>query len=86
VTRARELGLELGLAALGVALTLVAAELVYRTLLFGETGAFERWRDPGLYADHLDDDYRKLAHRFGRLDRPPREPHPLLGWVGLSIG
>jgi hypothetical protein len=83
VTRARGLPLKPGLSALGVGLALVIAELVYRALLFGDAPAFERWRDPGLYADALDDDaYWKLAYRFGRQDRPPREPHPLLGWVG----
>lgn len=83
MTPTRGVALRLGLAALGIAVAIVAAELVYRALLFGDAPAFERWREPGLYADALDDDdFWKLAHRFGRLDRPPREPHPLLGWVG----
>lgn len=39
-------------------------------------------RDPALYARHESEDYWRLYYQFGREMKPPKTPHPLLGWVG----
>lgn len=73
----------IGLAAASLVMTLVAAELGFRWLLFGSGSLGEPLRDPGLYADYFSDDaYWKLYYRFGGPHEPPAAPHPMLGWVG----
>jgi hypothetical protein len=76
-------GREFLLAAFSVALTLGAAELTLRALLFVDTPISARLRHPGLYADYFsDNDYWILQYVFKHRRQPPENPHPLLGWVG----
>jgi len=64
-------------------ISLLAAELATRWLLFGDTEIAWSLRDPRHYADHdSEDDYWKLARVLGRNWHPPRRPHPILGWSG----
>jgi hypothetical protein len=65
------------------ALSLAAAELALRYLLFHPVWGLEHLRNPGLYADYFsDDDYWKLYVLFGKRYQPPANPHPILGWIG----
>ncbi len=65
-------------------LTLVAAELVYRALLFHGPTYLENLRDPGLYAQSdSNDDYWKLRVAFGGT--PARRNDPLLGHIKSDI-
>lgn len=66
-----------------IAITLLIAEFGFRMMLFGNSEAFKKLRDPGLYADYFnEDDYWKLYYLFGGEYKPPANPHPLLGWIG----
>lgn len=74
---------ELLLSVTTLAALLVLLELGLRLVLFGDLPAPAKLRDPWLYADYFsEDDYWILQHRLGSGPRPPRRPHPLLGWVG----
>lgn len=71
------------LALVSLVLSILAAEVGFRWLLFGSGALGESQRDPGLYGDYFSEDfYWKLYRRFGGPHRAPRDPHPLLGWVG----
>ena len=60
---------------------LIFCEIGLRYLLFSDIPGLDRLRHPGNYADYFsDDDYFKLKYLFGHP--APRQPHPLLGWVG----
>ncbi len=75
-------GREILLAAFFVALSLGAAELTLRALLLIDTPILTRFRHPGLYANYFsDDDYWILQYVFNRRAPPPKNPHPVLGWV-----
>ncbi len=64
-------------------LSLVAAEVAYRTALFSPGDRFRTLKHPGLYADYFSEDlYWKLHSALPGKYQPPRRPHPLLGWVG----
>lgn len=64
-------------------LALLAAEWVYRRMLFSTQPAFAKLRDANLYADSFNEaDHWKLYTLFGGEYRPPEDPHPLLGWRG----
>lgn len=72
-----------GLSLLTLVILAGISEWAFRYLLFGESEAFSRYRDPSLYASWFsDDDYWKLEHRLRKKYRPPKHPDPLLGWVG----
>jgi hypothetical protein len=59
------------------------SEFVLRNLLFSDYAIVKRWRDPSLFADYFsDDDYWKLCFLFDGQNKPPANPHKLLGWVG----
>lgn len=73
-----------------VVVTLVAAEFIFRSVLFGKNPRFEFLRDPSRYAlyyrdgseDFYNEDYWKLNYLFGR-GFEMNDPHPLLGWTGF---
>jgi hypothetical protein len=76
-------GRKILLGAFFVALSLGTAELTLRALLIIDTPILTRFRHPGLYADYFsDDDYWILRYVFKRRGPPPKDPHPVLGWVG----
>lgn len=71
---------------LTTALSLFAAELGLRILIYGDSriGSFLRY--PGLYADsYSDDDYQKLLYWWWKAGRPADRPDNLLGWVKRDI-
>jgi len=71
-------------------ITLIAAEFGLRAILFNEIPGFEKLREPSIYAciypdefsQIFSDDYWKLYYLFGGTEKPPENPHELLGWVG----
>ncbi len=68
---------------LSVIVGLIALELIFRAMIFGESPLFEKFRNPGYYADSESEDlYWKLYHRWNGELKPPDCPHPLLGWTG----
>ena len=81
--RIKKLIVNFSLLIVSVGVCLVLCEFIYRALLFGDNPKFSSWRKPDLYADYFnDDDYWKLYHIFGGEYGPPKDPHPLLGWIG----
>lgn len=59
------------------------AEVAFRLVLFSDISLFDNLRHPRYYADYFsDDDHWKLYYKFGGKCKPPKHPHPLLGWVG----
>ncbi|MDD5556053.1 MAG: hypothetical protein PHN82_02260 [bacterium] len=66
-----------------LALSCIAAELLFRRLLASDCAPAIRFKKADLYASWFgDDDYWKLLHRWEGRFPPPAEPHPLLGWIG----
>ena len=63
-------------------LSLVAAEYIFRWMIFSKHQLFSHLKDPGLYADNPSDDYWKLYFQFDGPIKPPANPQPLLGWGG----
>lgn len=63
-------------------LMLVAAEYIFRRMIFSKNKAFTNLQDAGKYATQYTDDYWKLVYRFGSPHPPPKIAHPLLGWKG----
>lgn len=79
-SRALKAGAALVLSALGA---LVLLELGLRFVLFSGCKPFPGLRRAARYADpDGDEDCWKLDYRFGPRFPPPRDPHPVLGWVG----
>jgi hypothetical protein len=71
------------LAIISVLTTIVVAELGFRAALFSDIAFMKRYRVPERYAYGESDDYWKLDFLFGSSGyKPPKTPHPLLGWVG----
>ncbi len=64
------------------AITLVVAEYAYRWVLFSGGENFKGMRAPAYFCSDSEDDYWKLYYEFGGDFKPPKSPHPLLGWVG----
>ena len=63
-------------------LALVAAEFGYRAALFSPGDRLRSLREPGLYADPFSEDlFWKLAVAWSGEYRPPKRPHPTLGWA-----
>ena len=66
------------------------AEIGFRAFLFSDAPLFSKLREPSIYAkiypddfsQIFSDDYWKLYYLFGGSEKPPKNPHPLLGWVG----
>lgn len=76
----------IGLVMLSVGITLVISEMSFRGLLFSSFGFMDKLRDPSLYASHYSsNDYWKLQYAFGSAERPPKNPHPLLGWIPVGM-
>lgn len=74
--------LQILLAVVSLTLCLGVAEIVLRTLLFGNASIGARLRHAGLYADPFsDDNYWILQYVFKQKGEPPKNPHPLLGWA-----
>ena len=63
-------------------LSLVAAEYVFRWMIFSNHRLFSHLKNPGLYADNPSDDYWKLYYLFDGPIKPPANPQSLLGWTG----
>ena len=62
----------------------IFSEFVFRSILFSENKAFEKLRNPGDYADpDIGENYWKLYYQFDGKNKPPKNPHPLLGWIGF---
>ncbi len=81
--RLRNITINLFLFSVSLFACLAIAEFAYRKILFSNIEKFKSIRKPELYADYFnDDDYWKLYHIFGGEYGPPKETHPLLGWVG----
>lgn len=70
------------LVVISVLVTVVVAEVGWRAALSSDSPYMKRYRVPERYAYFESDDYWKLHYMFGGPYRPPRTPHPLLGWVG----
>ncbi len=51
-------------------------------MIFGSIKSFQHLRNPGLYSTENSENYWKLYYRFGGSFKPPKNPHPLLGWIG----
>lgn len=74
---------------IGLLIGIVLGEVVLRLLLFSDISVFEKigrsLRSPSLYADGLnEDDYWKLAYRFGGTHfrpPPPDKVDTTVGWV-----
>jgi hypothetical protein len=60
----------------------VAAEYVFRKIIFNSKGTFKELKDAGKYANPLTDDYWKINNYFDTNFLPPENPHPVLGWKG----
>ncbi|MBP6697149.1 MAG: hypothetical protein KA175_05990 [Flavobacteriales bacterium] len=68
---------------LSTGLSLVAAEWIFRYMVFSSAPAFKGLKDAGYYADPFNEAaYWKLYYLFGGEYGPPADPHPLLGWRG----
>lgn len=81
--RLKNLLINLSLLFITLIICLAAGEFAYRKILFSKNEKFKSLRKPELYADYFnDDDYWKLYHIFGGEYGAPKEPHPLLGWIG----
>lgn len=66
-----------------ITISCVLAEMGFRMILFNKSPTFAFLRNPDFYANWFsDDDYWKLQYHFGDRYKPPKYPHPLLGWVG----
>lgn len=75
----------IGLAMLSVSITLAISEIGFRGLLFSNIGFMDKFRDASLYASPSSNDYWKLQHDFDSAHKPPKKPHPLLGWVPVVM-
>ncbi len=72
-----------------IIIALVLAEFLFRIMLFSKGDAFKFLRKPEYYAriydDHVTkiftDEYWKLYYRFDGENKPPKRPHPILGWT-----
>ncbi|UCH15769.1 MAG: hypothetical protein JSV22_07325, partial [Bacteroidales bacterium] len=72
-----------------IIIILIAAEFIFRWMLFGNSKVFEFLREPSYYSNYIrqefedfhDENYWKLNYIFRRKFRN-EEPHPLLGWTG----
>jgi hypothetical protein len=77
------------LTAVSLAVTILIAEVVLRTVLFSNISALDILKVPRLYAEYERDatehlykeDYWKLRNQFYQVP-DMAEPHPLLGWSG----
>jgi len=66
-----------------ILVALVLFEFLFRLALFSKNPKFQKFRNPGLYADYFsEDDYWKLYYIFDGKYKPPESPHHKLGWVG----
>ena len=73
-----------------LAIALLLAEWVLRIALFNGWGIAKNVRNATIYSEVHPDasspmyaaNYWKLYTLFGGEERPPKQPHPLLGWVG----
>ena len=65
-----------------LSITFVVLELVFRWILWGKSESFAPMREPGQYASVLSEEYWKLSHYWDKNQKPPQDPHPLLGWTG----
>lgn len=72
----------LALLLFSTAITLVIAEYAYRWMLFNGGENYKSMRDPAFFCSDSEDDYWKLYYKFGGEFKPPKNPHPFLGWVG----
>jgi hypothetical protein len=66
-----------------VCVTLVAAEVVFRRLLFSDVAAVKWLKKPALYAEEFSEDYFKLAYRFIGAYVQPNDR--FLGWVNHRV-
>lgn len=64
-------------------LMLVAAEFIFRRMIFSENKAFRNLQDAGKYATQYTDDYWKLVYLFGSPHPPPKQH--IRCWVGKDI-
>ncbi len=55
--------------------------MVLRWVVFGNFDGFQKLKNPGSYYYEWDEDYWKLNLVLDTTSRPPRNPHPTLGWV-----
>ena len=79
--RKRSLNTALFLIALIVSFAL--AEMIFRVMIFSHNKVFEKFRNPGDYADYFSEDlYWKLYYRWDGKYKPPVCVQPELGWIG----
>ncbi len=77
------------LLAVSIIISLIVVELAFRYLLFGNSEKFDFLRKPEYYAtiykdpysSIFSDEYWKLYYKFDGHSKPPKNPHPTLGWV-----
>ena len=68
---------------ISLSVSLFFAEYVLRKMIFGNNAAFKKLRSAGSYTDSSNEqDYWTLYSMFDQNNRPPANPHPLLGWIG----
>ncbi len=67
-----------------VLLTLIAAELIFRSLIFSSLPFMAPWKHPDLYASNLTSDYFKLQHLFG-IERCAEASDHTIGWVNRRL-
>lgn len=67
---------------ISVTFSLLICELAFRMIIFSKSNKFADLKDPGKYAKTVQDDYWKLYYKFNGPFKPPKNPHPLLGWIG----
>jgi hypothetical protein len=65
-----------------LSLCFVFAEIGFRIILFSNIKTFDKLRNPDYFTDYDSDDYWKLYYLFGGQYKPPKQTHPLLGWIG----
>ncbi|MCX8080585.1 MAG: hypothetical protein N3F09_05030 [Bacteroidia bacterium] len=61
-----------------ILVTIFLCEVIYRFLLFSVK--IDYLRKPEMYSNYRHDDYWKLYYMFDGQYKPPKDPHPLLGW------
>jgi len=66
-----------------LSVSLLISEVIFRYFIFSPSSPFKSLKDPGKYAKPSTDDYWKLTYLFGSEFPPPKNPDPLLGWVGF---
>ncbi len=78
----RKLAVNLTVLGITLTITLIVVELFLRWALWSGPDLFKGLRKPGRFASTLSPEYWLLNYYWDENNRPPKEPHPYLGWIG----